>query len=161
MNRAILHLGSNLGDRIENLRKAREGLADRILLVKSSRIYMTEAWGHPEQDDFYNQALLIETECNPFELLSVCREIGQYFPEKKSIQWGPRFMDIDIIFFNDEVMTLSHLKIPHPRMHLRNFVLIPLLEIAPEWIHPVLNKSVEELYMESKDPLEVLLIEGN
>ena len=161
MNRAILHLGSNLGDRIENLRKAREGLAEYVLLVESSRIYMTEAWGDPDQDDFYNQALLIETEFNPFELLSVSRDIGQIFPEKKSMQWGPRFMDIDIIFFNDEVMTESHLKIPHPRMHLRNFVLIPLLEIAAEWIHPVLNKSVEELYMESKDPLEVVLIERN
>ena len=160
MNRAVLHLGSNLGDRPENLRKARASLEAHVQVNTTSHIYVTEAWGLPDQDDFYNQALLVSTPKTAHEILSICRQIGLTFPEKTSVQWGPRYMDIDIIFFNDDVIDDDLLKIPHPRMHLRNFVLIPLLEIAPDWIHPGLQKSVEQLFIECRDPLEVLLIDG-
>jgi len=158
MSIAILHLGSNLGDRIANLDKALGLLANQLAIQCPSSIYATEAWGIADQPAFYNQAVSFNTDYSPFELLNICREVGTAFPEKEGERWGPRHMDIDIIFYSDHVIDSDLLKIPHPRMHLRNFVLIPLLEIAPDYIHPVFNKTIEELYIESEDALEVRLV---
>lgn len=159
MNTCILHLGSNLGDRADNLSLALEGLSTEVRIINTSRIYLTEAWGVEDQPDFYNQAATVETELHAFEVLDLCRRVGATFPEKEGEQWGPRYIDIDIIFFNDEIIDTELLKIPHPRLHLRNFVLIPLLEIAADMVHPVLHKTIETLYVESTDKLEVILLE--
>lgn len=159
MNRAVLHLGSNLGDRKENLAIAFSSLSEFVQIEEMSSVYLTEAWGIEDQPSFYNQAAAIKTAFSAHELLDYCRDIWTTFPEKIGAQWGPRYIDIDIIFFNDETINTELLKIPHPRLHLRNFVLIPLLEIAPEWVHPTFHKTIEELYLESTDTLEVILLE--
>ncbi len=161
MNKAILHLGSNLGDCEGNLKRARAALSTLVEVEDVSNIYLTEAWGASDQDDFYNQALIVETVEDAFALLGICQEVTALFPDKGSALWGPRFIDIDIIFFSDQIINTDLLKIPHPRMHLRNFVLIPLLEIAPDWLHPHFQKTVEELYIESRDPLEVILLDAH
>ncbi len=154
----ILHLGSNLGDRRSNLSRVIELLSTHFEPLTVSSIFETDAWGVIDQDPFYNQAVRLNTTLSPIDLLSICRNIGLAFPEKKGQRWGPRYMDIDIIFFGEQIIETNLLKIPHPRMHLRNFVLIPLLEIAPNYIHPVLNKTVEELYLESSDYLDVRIL---
>ena len=157
--KAILHLGSNLGKRRRNLMKAIELLNNHIDIQLQSSLYETKAWGNEEQADFLNQALLVETDFSAIQLLDFCLDVTSQFPKKESETWGPRNIDIDIIFFNDEIIDTDRLKIPHPRLHLRNFVLIPLLEIVPDWIHPEFQKTVEELYIESKDLLEVILVD--
>ncbi len=129
------------------------------MINKCSSIYLTEAWGNVDQPAFYNQALLVTTTLTPNALLDYCRTVTTKFPAKRSAQWGPRSIDIDIIFYENIIVDTDLLKIPHPRMHLRNFVLIPLLEIAPEYVHPQLNQTVEELYLASEDNLEVRLLE--
>jgi 2-amino-4-hydroxy-6-hydroxymethyldihydropteridine diphosphokinase len=159
-NKVILHLGSNLGDPLANINLAMDMLSKQVRVVNTSSTYLTAAWGMSEQADFFNRAATISTSYSPSELLHICDEITKSFPEKKGERWGPRFIDVDIIFFGDEIIDTESIKIPHPRMHLRNFVLIPLLEIAPDWVHPILQKTVEELFVECHDELEVILLEA-
>ena len=161
MKNAIVHLGSNLGDRHANLKKGVDLLEAHVKILDKSHIYCTAAWGVSDQSDFYNQALSISCIHSAQQLLDICLKVGLAFPEKVGERWGPRYLDIDIIFFGEDVLDSDRLKIPHPRMHLRNFVLIPLLEIVPDWVHPELNKTVEELYKESTDNLEVILLEAH
>ena len=153
-------MGSNLGDGRANLAQAIHQLAEAAKILEVSSIYLTEAWGLVDQDPFYNQAILIATTMSAEGLLMECQLIANSFPDKKGERWGPRYIDMDIIFYDEEIVDTDLLKIPHPRMHLRNFVLIPLLEIIPDWLHPILHKTVEELYMECRDELEVILLES-
>ena len=155
----VLHLGSNLGDRRSNLVHAIASLSQEIEIIQTSKYYCTQAWGQSNQPDFYNQAIAARTDMDAFELLEFCRKVGTQFPEKEGHQWGPRYIDIDLIFYEQQIIDTGLLKIPHPRMHLRNFVLIPLLEIAADWIHPIFEQTVEELFIACHDELEVILIE--
>ena len=156
-----LHTGSNIGDRAANLARARNLINERIGEIKTiSSIYETEAWGVRDQDDFYNQALAIETALSPIELLKCTKQIEKDMGRVKERKWYKRLIDVDILFYDTLVVEEEHLKIPHREMTNRNFVLIPMLEIAPDLEHPILQKTMEEIYWASEDPLEVVLVDS-
>ncbi len=156
MNKVFLHTGSNLGDRKALLEEANRWIGQEIgEIVQSSRIYKTKAWGITEQPDFLNQALEVHTELSPAEVLEKIQEIEKRMGRVREIKWGERLIDIDILFYNEAIIDSPELTIPHPYLHYRNFVLTPLLEIAPELIHPVFKKTVRELQEASEDTLVV------
>jgi len=138
-------LGSNLGDRAANLAKAREMLADDIQVLKCSLVYQTTPWGYSEQDDFYNQVLECETMLRPLILLTKLKKIEKKLGRKETFPNGPRVIDLDILFYDDLILNNKRLIIPHPRLHDRAFVLIPMAEINPVFVHPVLGKNIVEL----------------
>jgi 2-amino-4-hydroxy-6-hydroxymethyldihydropteridine diphosphokinase len=152
MHKVILHIGSNVGNRLKYLSVCKRLIRERIGKVKnSSDIYETEAWGMKDQDSFLNQAFEVSTNKEPLQILEDIEDIESLLNRERILRWGPRTIDIDIIFYDDLVLDSELLEIPHPRMHKRNFVLIPVNEIASEWNHPVLNKSVKQLLQESQD----------
>lgn len=141
-----LSLGSNEGDRIKNLVQALVLLNENaeIQLLKMSGYYETEPWGPVKQDPFINIAAEISTTLQPLELLSACQEIENKLGRKRTLHWGPRTIDIDILLYHDCRIDLEQLKIPHPYMEVREFVLAPLREIAPDLLLPS-GKYVREL----------------
>ena len=154
-----LHTGSNLGDRESYLEQARKLIEERVGEISStSHLYQTEAWGMTDQPDFYNQALEVQTELVPQEVLFHIKKIEKDIGRKERKKWHERIIDIDILFYEDEKIQTEKLKIPHPHCHERMFVLIPLMEIAGTYVHPVLNRTIEELFLECRDPLEVILL---
>ena len=162
MNKAYLLTGGNLGNRLNNLSDARKLIEQYCgKIVQQSAIYKTAAWGFTDQPDFYNQALEIQTELHPKRLMQTLLTIEGQMGRKREIKFGPRIIDIDILLFNDEIIQQPHLAIPHPRLHERKFALTPLAEIAPNIIHPVLNKTIQQLLSESTDTLDVHKIEDN
>ena len=142
----VLHIGSNIGDREVNLSRCIT-LLDIHLgnLIKSSQIYATEAWGYKDQPEFLNQALLFSTTKSPTEVLAITKKIECVIGKEKEFFWGPRRIDIDIIFYGDLVLDESYLAIPHPRMTNRKFVLAPVVDIIPEYIHPVHGVSMKKM----------------
>ncbi|MCX6295589.1 MAG: 2-amino-4-hydroxy-6-hydroxymethyldihydropteridine diphosphokinase [Bacteroidetes bacterium] len=159
MNTAYLLLGGNIGNKSESLKQAINLIAERLgFIAKTSSIYITAAWGNENQPEFYNQAIEIKTERSSTELLKTILEIEESLGRNRSNdKWQERTIDIDILFFNDEIIDLKELKIPHPFIQVRKFVLIPLNEIAKELIHPVLMKTIARLLEECEDKLEVKL----
>ncbi|UAY54066.1 2-amino-4-hydroxy-6-hydroxymethyldihydropteridine diphosphokinase [Arachidicoccus terrestris] len=156
MNKAYLLIGGNLGRIKENLAKARAQIEDEIGSIEAaSSLYQTAAWGLENQPDFLNQVLLIYTEMTAEEMLGKMLRIEQRLGRIREIKNGPRVIDIDLLFFNDQRIDLPHLKVPHPLLHTRNFTLFPLFELAPDLLHPVLNKTVRELLAQSPDTLPV------
>ena len=131
MSLVYIALGSNLGDRAAQLAKAREMLADDIRVLKCSSIYQTEPWGYSEQDDFFNQVLECETDLSPMRLLRRLKRIEKRMGRKKTFRNGPRVIDLDILFFDSLILDTRRLVIPHPRLHERAFVLVPMTEINP------------------------------
>ena len=155
-----LHTGSNLGDRISYLAQACNLLEKHVGKISTqSRLYETEAWGVKDQPDFINQALEVQTELTPDEVLAQIKKIEKEIGRQENEKWHERIIDIDILFFGDTILSTEHLKIPHPHCHERMFVLVPLMEIAGNLIHPILNLAIEDLYMNCEDPLEVILME--
>jgi len=153
----ILLLGSNLGDRLSNLNKAYNKISEstREILVSSS-IYETEPWGFQHKNLFLNQVLVVNTDLSPESLLHLLLKIEKELGRKRrQKRFQARIIDIDILFYDDLIISTNKLKIPHPKLHERRFVLEPLNEILPDLIHPVLLKSVARLLKESKDPLLV------
>jgi 2-amino-4-hydroxy-6-hydroxymethyldihydropteridine diphosphokinase len=138
-------LGSNLGDRAANLAKAREMLTDDIQVLKRSSIYQTAPWGYSEQDDFYNQVLECETSLRPLILLNRLKKIEKKMGRKETFRNGPRVIDLDILFYDDLILKTRRLVIPHPGLHERTFVLVPMAEINPGFVHPELGKTIVEL----------------
>lgn len=160
MNRVIFHLGSNMGDRAKNLELARKGLESRIgKIINTSSIYETQAWGLADQDDFLNQALSINTNLQPEAILIEIKKLELEIGREATVKWGPRIIDIDLLLYGNEVIERDKLKIPHPMVADRNFVLVPLMEICGDEIHPVLRLTIEELYEASKDECEVWIYE--
>jgi 2-amino-4-hydroxy-6-hydroxymethyldihydropteridine diphosphokinase len=148
---AYLGLGSNLGDRAANLLQALPALlSGDIRLISASSIYETEPVDYPDQPNFLNIVIALTGEgLEPFSLLNFCLEIESKLGRRRTIPQGPRSIDIDLLLFNDLVIDgIRHgieLVLPHPRMHLRRFVLAPLVEIAPSLRHPVLGKTMRQL----------------
>ena len=140
-----LCLGSNLGEREENLTRALTLLSQKVKLEKVSSIYETEPVGYKEQPSFLNLACRITTDLNPGELLHLAKDIETKMGRRPCFLNSPRPIDIDILFYDDKIMRTQDLIIPHPRLAGRAFVLIPLAEIAPGLIHPELGKSIAEL----------------
>jgi 2-amino-4-hydroxy-6-hydroxymethyldihydropteridine diphosphokinase len=156
MNLAYILTGGNLGDRAENLRQARTAIGQQCGPVTSaSALYETEAWGLKDQAAFLNQALELRTEMGAKALLDTLLSIELSLGRVRDVKYGPRIIDIDILFFNHEVIELPGLSVPHPQLHLRRFALEALAEIAPGYIHPVFNKSVSQLLAECTDTLAV------
>ncbi len=155
MPAACIGIGSNLGDRLQNCKRALRLLEQRGIRVKAvSGAYETEPWGGQSvagQPDFINMAAVVETDISPRALLNVLLEVEKEMGRVRERKWGPRIIDLDILLYADEVMDQPGLKIPHPLMHERDFVLRPLAEIAPEALHPVLKKTVRQLLEEFSD----------
>ncbi len=145
MNEVYLGLGSNVGDRLLNLNKAIELLSEKIQILKKSKIYISKAVGYTDQPDFYNMVLYGKTDLSPEELFNFIKDVEKNVGRVYRFHWGPREIDIDILFYNDLVYKSDKLNIPHPRLHERDFVLSPLIELNPKLFHPVLNKRVSDL----------------
>ena len=156
MNIAYLLIGGNLGNRQENLTTARfliEKLCGQI--TRESSVYETAAWGKTDQPGFLNQAVEIHTELNARQLIRKILKVEKIMGRVRKEKLGPRIIDIDILLFNDEIQDISFLKLPHPEMQYRRFVLIPLAEIAAEIVHPVLKKNISQILQDCPDELEV------
>lgn len=163
MNVVYLGLGGNLGNRAINLHKAVLLVKKHIgTVTKQSSVYETSSWGNPDLPDFLNQVIEVETDLSPSAVLNACRLIEQSLgrEEKTTGTYESRFMDIDILLYNDLELKLEVMEIPHPRFHLRKFVLIPLAEINSNLIHPVLQKKISDLLSASEDTGLVKLFEG-
>ena len=155
-NLAYLLLGSNLGKRNEILTAAKIVLEENnIKIIESSKLYKTAAWGLTDQPAFLNQVIKIETELNAFDLLKVSQQIENDFGRQREIKFGARTLDIDILYFNEEIINDENLIIPHPQIQNRNFTLIPLVEIADDYIHPILKVTNKKLLEICKDNGEV------
>ena len=155
MNVAYLLLGSNEGNRLNHLKKATEKLnCATITIEKKSKLYETAAWGMTEQPDFLNCVLEIRTTLQPEDLLIFIQQIELDLGRQRRIKWGQRTLDIDLLFYDKIIMQTPSLALPHPYLHLRRFTLLPMVEIASQWVHPVLKKTMATLLMECPDTLE-------
>ncbi|HEX9924478.1 MAG TPA: 2-amino-4-hydroxy-6-hydroxymethyldihydropteridine diphosphokinase [Anaerolineae bacterium] len=143
--RVYLAAGTNLGDREHNLRRALQTLPPQVAILAVSRLYETAPAYVVDQPSFLNIALAGRTALAPDDLLTYLKEIEASLGREKAIRFGPRQLDLDIIFYNDRIIDEPHLKIPHPRLAERGFVLRPLVDIAPDFVHPVLKQTLVEL----------------
>ena len=155
MNKVYLLIGGNMGDRLQNLRQSINRLSACGTVMQQSAVYETEAWGKTEQDPFLNQALLLETSLPAQSLISAILAIEEEMGRSRTEKYGPRIIDIDILFYNAGIIHEPHLTIPHPEIQNRRFALAPMHEIAPQLIHPVLHKTIQQLLDECPDKLEV------
>jgi len=155
-----LSLGSNMGDRAAYLRDA-AGMIDKNIgkIARKSHVYETQPWGESKQDLFFNQVLMVNTTLDPRDLLEIITHIEKELGRVKTEKWGPRTIDIDILFYGKRIIRDKGLDIPHPELHKRGFVLVPMMEIAPELEHPVFKQPIDELYMACKDPAEVVMLD--
>jgi 2-amino-4-hydroxy-6-hydroxymethyldihydropteridine diphosphokinase len=144
---AYIALGSNLGDREANLRGSLEALEehDDVDVVCVSSFHETDPVGGPVQGDYLNAAAELRTDLRPRRLLTVLHGVEDRFGRQRTVRWGPRTLDLDLLLYEDEILDAPDIQVPHPRMHERRFVLLPLAEIAPEARHPGLDRTVKEL----------------
>jgi 2-amino-4-hydroxy-6-hydroxymethyldihydropteridine diphosphokinase len=157
MNNSIfILLGSNLGDRPTNLALARQEISRLIgKIITTSSVYKTAPWGNTNQPDFYNQVIEISSSLHPGQLLDGILEIETTMGRQRAVKWGPRIIDIDILLWGSHVIKSQSLTIPHPELPHRRFTLLPLSEIAPNFIHPGENKTILTLLTACTDKLEV------
>ncbi len=153
--RIFVSIGSNLGRREENCKHATERIDASCRVVRMSSLYETEPWGEKDQPLFVNRVVEIRTALSPFELLDLFKSIETDTGRTPSYRWGPRLIDLDILFYGDMVIDDNVLTIPHPLVHKRRFVLVPMVEIAPEFVHPVLKRNMSELLCSLEDRSKV------
>ncbi len=152
MPKIYILTGSNIGDSLALLQQAKLKINQLIgLVVEVSSIYKTAPWGNTNQQDFLNQVLLVETNFLPEQVIKMALDIEQNMGRIRTKKWAPRIIDIDILFYGDEIINQPSLIVPHPLLHERRFTLAPLAEIAPFYIHPSLQKSIELLLNECPD----------
>ena len=156
MPKVYLLLGGNLGNRTLYLQQARESINQRVgSITQTSKVYETAAWGKTDQPTFLNQVLEADTILTPEDVLQSINAIEHELGRIRQEHWGARVIDIDILFYNDLEQQTQRLTIPHPQLHLRRFTLMPLAEIAPDLVHPVLRQSINQLLEICPDTLEV------
>ena len=156
MNITFLQTGTNLGDRLINLEQANDSIEKRVgKIVATSSVYETEAWGVTDQPLFLNQVLKVETRLTAQEVLEIVLNIELEMGRIRIQKWAERLIDIDVLFYNNEIINEENLIVPHPRIQERNFVLKPLIEIVSSLVHPIFNKTMAALLETSKDELKV------
>ncbi len=158
MDNVLLLLGGNIGNKEKTIQESLKHITLECgAIISQSKIYRSEPWGFDAQDFFLNMAVEIETNLDPYHLLIAIHKIEKELGRTRvgDGNYHSRTIDIDIIFYGDRVLNSPDLQIPHPRMHLRRFVLLPLNDIASHYIHPILNVSVQQLLNECPDKLEV------
>jgi len=151
LEKVFIALGSNIGDKKNFIEKAIRHLSEKIYHIKQAPIYTSRAVGFTDQPDFYNTVISGYTDLSPEELLLFIKETEKNIGRVKRFRWGPREIDIDILFYGNHVIEKKELVIPHPRLHERDFVLQPLVYLQPDLIHPLLKKTVTELLNNLKD----------
>ncbi len=140
-----LGLGTNLGSRLENLEAARAAMPPQVTILRASRVYETPPWGYVDQPSFLNQVVEAQTRLSPRQLLIHLKSIEGHLGRVPTFQYGPRLIDIDILFYGSQVLNLDGLIIPHPRLAERAFVLAPLAELAPGLVHPHSGQTIRQL----------------
>jgi len=142
----VLLLGSNMGDSIACLKTAIHHIENRLSpIIMASSLYKTAAWGKVNQADFYNQVVAIKSSLTPEEILTITLDIEMQMGRERIEKWAERVIDIDILFYGNDIIDNPNLKVPHPYLHVRRFTLIPLQEILPQFVHPVFNKTIDTL----------------
>lgn len=152
-------LGSNLGNRLSNLKNAISNFTPQMEVKKKSPVYETPPWGYADQLTFLNQVVMVHTYLEPEDLLDHLKRLEVVLGREPTFQNGPRLIDMDILFYDDVEIDSPPLQIPHPRLHQRGFVLVPLHDLAPELIHPALGKSVTEMLLDV-DRLNIVEYKG-
>ncbi|MGD1840808.1 MAG: 2-amino-4-hydroxy-6-hydroxymethyldihydropteridine diphosphokinase [Thermonemataceae bacterium] len=160
MNHVFLLLGSNLGDRSAYLTRAKTLLQEKVgRIAEQSLIYQTAAWGRTAQPDYFNQIVIVDTSLSPIQLLTTTQQIETTLERQRLEKWGARTIDIDILYYNQDIVEEPNLIVPHPRIATRRFTLVPLVELAPDFIHPILHKTQKKLLENCEDPLQVKVLE--
>ncbi|MCL4269394.1 MAG: 2-amino-4-hydroxy-6-hydroxymethyldihydropteridine diphosphokinase [Anaerolineales bacterium] len=152
-------LGSNLGNRLSNLKNAISNFTPQMDVKKKSPVYETPPWGYADQPAFLNQVVMVETYLEPEDLLGHLKRLETVLGREPSFQNGPRLIDLDILFYDDIIVDSPPLVIPHPRLHQRAFVLVPLNDIAPDLVHPLYAKSISEMLLDI-DRLNIVEYKG-
>lgn len=156
MNKIYLLLGSNMGNSRRQLITATRHIKKEIgEVTRFSSLYVTAAWGNTAQPDFLNQVIVVQTKLNAATTIKRILSVEEKMGRARTVKNAPRIIDIDILFFNHDIISLPNLTVPHPEIPNRRFVLIPMNELSPLMKHPVLNKSVHQLLLSCKDPLDV------
>lgn len=145
MIRVFLGIGTNLGDRERNIQEARTALSQRLEILKESSIYQTAPWGYLDQPAFLNQVIEAQTALSSLNLLDFLKQTETQLGRQANFRFGPRLIDLDILFYGNRIIQTPRLQVPHPRLTERAFVLIPLAEIAPEFVHPQNKQTVTQL----------------
>lgn len=141
-------LGTNMGDRLDNLQAALRSLPTAVTVTDESPVYETPPWGYEDQPAFLNMVVTGETSLEPEALLTYLKQLEAKLGRESNFRWGPRLIDLDILFYDDLVLDTPPLVIPHPRLHERAFVLVPLADVAPQFVHPVFQQEVNKFLSE-------------